>query len=111
MPTDAIYVGRPGKWGNPFVVAQEKGDNGYKYSVRGSANHLLGMHRTKAEAQRQAADLFELHTGPMGNYEIDGEALRQLVSALAGKDLACWCKLTDPCHADVLLELANGAAS
>lgn len=26
---------------------------------------------------------------------------------LAGKDLACWCKPWDPCHADVLIELAN----
>ena len=26
---------------------------------------------------------------------------------LAGKDLACWCRLDQPCHADVLLEIAN----
>ena len=26
---------------------------------------------------------------------------------LRGKDLVCTCKLTDPCHADVLLEVAN----
>lgn len=26
---------------------------------------------------------------------------------LAGKDLACWCPLTEPCHADVLLGVAN----
>jgi Domain of unknown function (DUF4326) len=27
---------------------------------------------------------------------------------LAGKDLACWCPLDQPCHADVLLlEIAN----
>jgi len=26
---------------------------------------------------------------------------------LRGKDLACWCRLDQPCHADVLLELAN----
>jgi len=26
---------------------------------------------------------------------------------LRGKDLACWCPLDQPCHADVLLELAN----
>jgi len=26
---------------------------------------------------------------------------------LQGKDLSCTCKLTDPCHADVLIELAN----
>lgn len=29
------------------------------------------------------------------------------VAALRGKDLACWCPLDQPCHADVLLELAN----
>jgi len=34
---------------------------------------------------------------PMGNF---AEELR-------GKNLACWCKLGDPCHADVLLEIAN----
>lgn len=27
---------------------------------------------------------------------------------LAGQDLACWCKLDQPCHADILLEIANG---
>jgi hypothetical protein len=32
------------------------------------------------------------------------EAARQ---QLAGKNLACFCKLTEPCHADVLLEIAN----
>ena len=26
---------------------------------------------------------------------------------LQGKDLSCTCKLTDPCHADLLIELAN----
>ena len=27
---------------------------------------------------------------------------------LRGKNLACWCPLDRPCHADVLLEVANG---
>lgn len=26
---------------------------------------------------------------------------------LRGKDLACWCPLDKPCHADILLEIAN----
>jgi hypothetical protein len=26
---------------------------------------------------------------------------------LKGRDLACWCKPDEPCHADVLLEIAN----
>ena len=29
------------------------------------------------------------------------------VAELRGKNLACWCSLDKPCHADVLLELAN----
>lgn len=28
------------------------------------------------------------------------------IEELCGKDLACWCPLDQPCHADVLLELA-----
>lgn len=32
------------------------------------------------------------------------------VAALAGNNLACWCALDAPCHADVLLELANADA-
>jgi hypothetical protein len=32
---------------------------------------------------------------------------RRIEQLLRGKDLACWCKLDEPCHADVLLELAN----
>lgn len=31
------------------------------------------------------------------------------VADLAGHDLMCWCPLDRPCHADVLLELANGS--
>jgi hypothetical protein len=33
------------------------------------------------------------------------------VALLRGLDLACWCALDVPCHADVLLEIANGGAS
>lgn len=33
------------------------------------------------------------------------------IGTLTGHDLACWCPLGQPCHADVLLELANGGAS
>jgi len=31
----------------------------------------------------------------------------QIRDELAGKDLACWCRLDQPCHADVLLAIAN----
>jgi hypothetical protein len=32
---------------------------------------------------------------------------RENLHKLRGKNLACWCALDQPCHADVLLELAN----
>jgi hypothetical protein len=46
----------------------------------------------------------------IANYR--GDVIGMLVigvdfSELRGKDLACWCPLDQPCHADVLLELAN----
>lgn len=33
--------------------------------------------------------------------------LAALREDLGGRDLACWCPLDAPCHADVLLELAD----
>jgi Domain of unknown function (DUF4326) len=36
-----------------------------------------------------------------------GFDLATLRQDLGGRDLACWCPLDQPCHADVLLELAN----
>ncbi len=67
MPEGAVYVGRPTKWGNPYL-----------------GEGAVAAYRARAE---QSAD-----------------AIR---SELAGKDLACWCPLSSPCHGDVLLELAN----
>jgi len=32
---------------------------------------------------------------------------RDVRACLRGKNLACWCALDQPCHADVLLEMAN----
>ncbi len=37
--------------------------------------------------------------------------LARIREELAGRDLACWCPLDEPCHADVLLEIANGGDS
>jgi hypothetical protein len=36
-----------------------------------------------------------------------GAYLRQNLHEIRGKNLACWCALDQPCHADVLLEIAN----
>lgn len=39
---------------------------------------------------------------------LDGpHSARFYLGPLYGRDLACWCKPGDPCHADTLIELAN----
>jgi hypothetical protein len=37
----------------------------------------------------------------------DPDLLEAVPRELRGRDLACWCRVDAPCHADVLLELAN----
>jgi hypothetical protein len=38
---------------------------------------------------------------------IKPERLTKLQADLRGKNLACWCKIGEPCHGDFLLKLAN----
>lgn len=54
---------------------------------------------TRAEALR----LFRI-------YALDGRRGYDWLAPLVGRDLVCWCRLDEPCHADVLLELANDRA-
>jgi Domain of unknown function (DUF4326) len=81
MPTNAIYVGRPTVWGNPYVVGSQ----------------LMNGETLTAE---KAVELYEQHLADNFNE-------RDIRHCLRGKDLACWCALDQPCHADVLLRIAN----
>jgi hypothetical protein len=120
MPENAVYVGRPTRWGNPFAVGEtlvrypsidgadweHEGRSGKTPGEQHAYKHPDGSvtwHRVEVATREQVIELYTLHTGPMGSYELDSEDLKQL----RGKDLACWCPIGQPCHADVLLELAN----
>jgi len=74
-PPDAVYVGRPSKWGNPYKI---------------------GRDGTREEVIAKYADWLD---GAIANSLLDPDEL-------TGKDLSCWCAPL-PCHADVLLEMAN----
>ena len=79
MPENTVSVCRPGRWGNPFKVG-----------IDGTAQGCV--------------DKFREYIGhPNSPHEFEYEELEQL----RGKNLACYCKEGTPCHADVLLELAN----
>ena len=52
------------------------------------------------EGLKKYEDLIRYMITEYGGIKLDIESLR-------GKDLACWCALTDSCHGDVLLKIAN----
>jgi hypothetical protein len=85
MPPNTVYVGRGSRWGNPVRV----GDRDRRtLGIIGPAEAVEGYLR-------------RLVTGQIRCSEAD------VIWHLRGKNLACWCALDQPCHADVLLELAN----
>jgi len=92
MPEGAIYVGRPTEWGNPWpvgdVIALAWQDR----------NHGGQTYRELEISPELAVALYRIAFAP------DAEMIRD---ELAGRDLAWWCPLDQPCHADILLELAN----
>lgn len=81
----AVIVARPSKWGNPYKVGE----------------HPHGDRRRKPYTPETAVAEYRRR-------EARGAAFSAMVAReLRGKDLACWCALDQPCHADVLLEIAN----
>jgi len=94
MPENAVYVGRPTIWGNPFRVSNgdcDHPDCGPKSHPPLTAQDIVEAYR------RYLPGLLKVQPA-------------NLIERLRGKDLACWCSLNQPCHADVLLEFANAAA-
>ena len=85
MPPNTVSVARPGKWGNPFRVG-----------IDGDAERCVWKFRRWHGYLIDAPPRGVCSVPPPRSY---GE--------LRGKNLACWCPLDAPCHADVLLELAN----
>ena len=77
IPPDAVYVGRPTKFGNPYPMG---GPNGF----------------TREEAIANYRRLIS-H---------DPHLQEQVKRELKGKDLVCWCAPL-ACHADILMEIAN----
>lgn len=86
-PEGAVVVARPGKWGNQYKIGDVTPDG------------------IRIEDARIAVALY---TAWLGNRP---DMVRLAREQLAGRDLACWCPIGQPCHADVLLAAANGSTS
>ena len=85
MPANAIYVGRPTHWGNPFRVNDLCRVSGHDDPITINCKLAVALYERNMRPEERLLAVLELR----------------------GKDLACWCPLDQPCHADVLLEMAN----
>lgn len=94
MPPNTVYVGRPTRWGNLWRVG--RADCGCRSAGECTHGRFFAPDAAAAvECYRQWLAAWK------------PRSLDELRQALRGKNLACWCPLDQPCHADVLLELAN----
>ena len=112
MPGNTVYVGRPSLWGNPWSIKdatevrnipteQARAWCVVQYQQELTHWGLLsdyGLHASDGRFDALTAAIDMLHLRNMG--EVAAKMLR-------GKNLACWCPLDQPCHADVLLRIAN----
>lgn len=97
MPADTVSVCRPGRWGNPYYPGCGIGFGGFDAQGR-AAPWPLETRADMVRHFRERMRLMKLH---------EPERFRSYLAPLRGKNLACWCAIDQPCHADVLLELAN----
>jgi len=109
MPDNAVYVGRPTKWGNPF-------------KLRGDQIYINASYRRKILSPwvwygvgdiSDVVHLFRMmviHNCVNVDMQYWHEHFKKLdIEELRGKDLACWCPLDKPCHADFLIEVFNAS--
>lgn len=101
-PDNTVVVSRPSHWGNPIHIERRDDYEGL-WLVVDRQGTVLDHRATKSEAAALAVKLFRewVTTKPSSAW------WEQTVRQLRGKNLACWCPLDQPCHADILLELAN----
>ena len=90
MPPNTFYVGRPTIYGNPFRVAMYSG-----YTVEDA----ISDYRKWILRDPSVRSFDNAYGHPA--------SIKQIKAELKGKDLACWCRDDQKCHADVLLVIAN----
>lgn len=110
MPANTVYVGRGSIWGNPFIVGQPCGVFPASMGRAGKPEVLIPELTVEQSLKFYRSVLRgflipEMY--PFGHAWAPRIRHHSPKSELRGKNLACWCPLDQPCHVDVLLELAN----
>lgn len=114
----AVTVARPGRWGNPFNLRAES--HCWTALAVGFRADRAGRHAASVELFRQwlsGQRAFKYQGRIMAGRAVAAASpeitaltpptAAEIRRKLRGKNLAGWCAPDQPCHADVLLELAN----
>jgi hypothetical protein len=90
MPANTIKVDRSTRWGNPFTIGQ---------------NHAHPIRKTTIliDNKESSVRTFVAYLETASGKRLVADAKTEL----RGRNLACWCKDGDLCHADILLQAAN----
>lgn len=98
MPDQTVSVARPTKWGNPWRVENVQGVG---WCCADPGTNVLTTASSPAAAHAMAVARFEASLAQQPDLVA---AARQ---DLRGRNLACWCPASMPCHADTWLRIAN----
>ncbi|MGO8093178.1 DUF4326 domain-containing protein [Rhizobium leguminosarum] len=107
---DAVKVDRTSLFGNHYAFSKDPLAKPALWDVfaRGT---VVKSCSTKQEAVEYAIACYRADictTGPHNHHRIYPVPTPvDIAKALRGFNLACWCKPGGPCHADILLEVAN----
>lgn len=101
MPANTVSVTRPSVFGNPFTIAHAL-ESGYVNDEAEARPFVVECFDDWLAGGRDGRDWWQ---GPESDKR-RSEIMRRLPE-LRGKNLACFCPEGQPCHADILLRLAN----
>lgn len=90
----AKVVTRPGRWGNPFAIAEVMASEGLDRAAAQARAVALCSNWLRGTLSP------ELSAPPPPDHD-------SIRNSLGGHNLACWCKAGTPCHADILIDIAN----
>lgn len=121
LPRNSVFVGGGSAWASPFKVGVTQvrmpALDGSPWELEARTRKVSGQqhpyfhpvvpgqkmrttwHQVEFATAEQCVELYR--------HMISMTDLRVLRTELAGKNFVCWCPTGHPCHADILLELAN----
>lgn len=93
MPANCKYVGRPGKFDNPFIISDKltalEATKRYKECILNNVMVYCYLDEIQATLMFDHFKYISEHINELRKFDF----------------LACFCPLDKPCHVDVLIEL------